>query len=95
MSARVIIAAESAPRLRPHARLQFDRARERWVVLAPERVLVPDEIGLEVLQACDGIATVAAICGQLARKYETAIDEVQRDVIELLQELADKGIVSA
>ena len=95
MSERIIIAAESVPRLPSHARLRFDKARDRWVVLAPERVIVPDEIALAILQACDGAATVETICERLATQYAAPLAEVRRDVIELLQDLADKGTIVA
>lgn len=94
MSERLVIAVSTVPKLPKHARLRFDQARDRWIVLAPERVLVPDEIALAILQACDGVATVETICAALAAQYQASVDEVRRDVIELLQDLADKGIVA-
>jgi pyrroloquinoline quinone biosynthesis protein D len=95
MNERLLIAATSVPKLPRHIKLRFDEARQRWVLLAPERVLVPDEIAVEILQRCDGVATVASIADTLAGKYEAPRDEVERDIIELLQDLADKGTVAA
>lgn len=89
------IAAASVPRLAPQIRLRFDEARQRWTLLAPERVLVPDEIAVEILQLCDGVATVEAIAGTLAARFQAPPDEVARDVIEMLQDLADKGMLVA
>jgi pyrroloquinoline quinone biosynthesis protein D len=95
VSERTTITAASVPRLPPHIKLRFDAVRQRWTLLAPERVLVPDEIATEVLQCCDGVRTVGTIAETLARKYEAAVDEVQGDIIARLQELADKGAVAA
>lgn len=95
MSAPVPIGEASVPRLPPHIQLRFDETRKRWVLLAPERVLMPDDIAVEILQRCDGVATVGAIAASLAEKYAAACDEVARDVIEMLQDLKDKGVVSA
>jgi len=95
MSERMLITSTSVPRLPPHIKLRFDAARQRWTLLAPERVLVPDEIAVEILQRCDGVATVGTIAQTLAQKYGAAIDEVEGDIIALLQELADKGAVAA
>ena len=95
MSARVEIASTSVPRLPRHIKLRFDEARQKWVLLAPERVMMPDDIALDILQRCDGISSVAAIAGALAAKYEAAQVELEKDVIELLQDLADKGVVAA
>ena len=95
MSERMLITAASVPRLPPHIKLRFDATRERWTLLAPERVLVPDEIAVEILQRCDGVATVGSIAQSLAQKYGAGITEVEGDIIELLQDLADKGAVAA
>jgi hypothetical protein len=38
---RAIVENSSVPRL-PRFKLRFDKQCDRWVVLAPERVLVPD-----------------------------------------------------
>ena len=59
--ARAIVEGGSLPRLPRHVKMRFDKARDRWVVLAPERVLMPDETALEVLQRCDGETSVNAI----------------------------------
>src|SRR5215510_8893115 len=53
------VSEASRPVLPRHAKLKFDETRQVWVILAPERVLAPDEIAVEVLQLCDGKRTVA------------------------------------
>jgi pyrroloquinoline quinone biosynthesis protein D len=88
------IAAAAVPRLKPHVRLQFSEARGQWIVQAPERVLLPDDIALAVLQRCDGIDSVAAIAAALAAVYDAPPTEVERDIVELLQDLAEKGIIA-
>ena len=90
----VRIDAASVPRLPRGVRLRFDEERRRWTLLAPERVFVPDEIAAEILRLCDGVATVAAIADALAAKFGAPRDEVARDVTEMLQGLADKGVVA-
>ena len=66
---RAIVEDGSVPRLPRHIKLRFDKRRDRWVVLAPERVLVPDETALEILKRCDGETSVDAIVGALAEAY--------------------------
>jgi len=95
MKERVSIGDASVPKLPKHVRLRFDEARQQWLVLAPERVLVPDDIALEILKRCDGVATVAAIADDLAAKFSAPRDVVGRDVIAMLQDLADKGVLAA
>jgi pyrroloquinoline quinone biosynthesis protein D len=87
--------AASVPRLAPGVRLQYDRARSRWILQAPERVLVPDETGLAVLQRLDGCASVDQIAQRLAAEYDAPLQVIRNDVLALLQELAGKGLVSA
>ena len=70
MAGRNISVSEaSRPVLPRHAKLKFDETRQVWVILAPERVLAPDEIAVEVLQLCDGVRSVAQMIDQLAEKY--------------------------
>jgi len=85
----------SVPKLAPQIRLRFDEARQRWTLLAPERVLVPDEIAVEILRLCDGEATVEVIARTLAARFEAPPAEVRNDVIEMLQGLVDKGMLVA
>ena len=78
-----------------HARLKFDETRQVWVILAPERVLAPDEIAVEVLQLCDGVRSVGRD-GRPARRQNTPpnASAIATDVIAMLQDLADKGFLT-
>ncbi|MFT3938170.1 MAG: pyrroloquinoline quinone biosynthesis peptide chaperone PqqD [Rhodopseudomonas sp.] len=91
---RISVSEGSRPVLPRHARLKFDDTRQRWVILAPERVLAPDEIAVEILQLCDGARDVAAIIDALAAKYTADRAEIGRDVVAMLQDLADKGFLT-
>ncbi|MDB5640237.1 MAG: pyrroloquinoline quinone biosynthesis protein PqqD, partial [Bradyrhizobium sp.] len=82
------------PVLPRHARLKYDKTRQRWVILAPERVLAPDEIAVEVLQLCDGARSVETVVDQLAAKYTAERAAIATDVITMLQDLADKGFLT-
>ncbi|WP_119677902.1 pyrroloquinoline quinone biosynthesis peptide chaperone PqqD [Indioceanicola profundi] len=86
---------DSRPRLPRHAKLRFDAARQGWVLLGPERVFNLDEIAAAVLQRCNGEETFSGIVGALAAEYEADPAEVAPDVRELLQDLMDKGMVTA
>jgi pyrroloquinoline quinone biosynthesis protein D len=95
MSARVIIASVSVPALPRHVKFHFNKQREQWVILAPERLLVPDETSVEILQMCDGKASVDSIVGKLVEKYAAPHDVILKDVMRMLQDLADKGFLVA
>jgi len=84
----------AVPRLKPHVRLQFNEARGQWIVQAPERVLMPDEIAVSILKLCDGKTSVEAIAETLARDYQAPQDVIEGDVLEMLRDLAEKGIVT-
>jgi len=92
---RAIIDAATRPVVPPHIKLRHDAARGRWIILAPERLFDPDDVAVEVLKLCDGQRTVADIAEHLAKEYNAPNAEIQADVIEMLQDLADKGVVKA
>ena len=91
---RLVVSEVTAPKLPRHVKLRHDKNRDKWVMLAPERVLVPDETALAVVQLCDGEVTVGAMIDGLAAKYGAPRDVVAKDVIALLQDLADKGFIA-
>ena len=95
MSEKITISGESVPRLPPGVKLRFDKPRDKWVVLAPERLFVPDSIALEIIKRCNGEATVSAIVDDLAQTFKADRAVIERDVSALLQELADKAVVTA
>ena len=55
---RLVVAQETRPHLPAYLKLRFDAGRDRWVLLAPERVLTPDQTAVAVLKLCDGKRTV-------------------------------------
>jgi pyrroloquinoline quinone biosynthesis protein D len=93
-SRNISVSETSRPVLPRHAKLKFDDTRKVWVILAPERVLAPDDISVEVLQLCDGVRTVADMVDLLAEKYAAPREAIATDVIAMLQDLADKGFLT-
>jgi pyrroloquinoline quinone biosynthesis protein D len=81
------------PGLAPGVRLSFDKARDCWVVLAPERVLVPDETALEILQRCNGSRPVGEIVDELASVYNADRGEIAKDVEDMVSDLIAKRIL--
>jgi pyrroloquinoline quinone biosynthesis protein D len=92
---RIVISAASKPRLRPYAKLRHDAVRNRWTILAPERVYTPDATALAILELCNGERTVSEIAGELSCTYDAAQERIEADTISLLQQLADKGVITA
>ena len=90
-----MVSAQSVLRIAPHVVFRFDEARQRWVMLAPERLLLPDEQAVEILKLVDGKASVDDITDALAGRYTQAPRElIARDVTAMLQDLADKGCLA-
>src|SRR5271167_4706636 len=90
----ISVSEASRPKLPRHTKLKFDETRQVWVILAPERVLAPDEIAVEVLHLCDGVRSAADMVDLLAVKYAAEREAIATDVIAMLQDLADKGFLT-
>lgn len=92
---RQIIARDSLPRLPRHIKLRHDDERGRWLILAPERVFDPDATAVAVLKLANGRRSVLEIAVILAQDYDAPLDIILADSVTLLQDLADKGVVTA
>lgn len=94
MSERPQVHDDAVPALARGVKLRFDKARDSWVLLAPEKVLMPDQIAIEILKRCDGKAKVTEIIEDLAITFSADRDQVAGDVRTFLQDLADKGMLT-
>ncbi len=94
MSKRLIVSAETILKLPRHAKLRFDKARDKWIILAPERVFELDEVAYEVISRCDGERSIEQVVDSLSEKFDqVSSDVIRTDVTSMLQNLADKGFV--
>ena len=91
---RLMVDAASVLRLAPHIVFRFDETRQRWIMMAPERLMLPDEQAVEILKLVDGQASVDGIVDALAAKFNAPRAEIAGDVTEMLQDLADKGCLA-
>ncbi|MCC4621143.1 pyrroloquinoline quinone biosynthesis peptide chaperone PqqD [Xanthomonas cassavae CFBP 4642] len=87
------IGRDSQPALRAGVRLQYDRARDQWVLLAPERVVELDEIAVVVAQRFDGMRSLAQIALELAAEFDADPAQIEADVIELTGTLHQKRLL--
>ena len=86
---------ESAiPRFRAGVKFRFDAVRQAWVVLAPERLFLPDEIAVEILKRVDGARTTAQIVDDLAVAFAAPREVIAADVDAMLRSLSDRGAIS-
>jgi pyrroloquinoline quinone biosynthesis protein D len=89
----VVVTGGSVLRFAVHTRFRFDETRKAWVVLAPERLLLPDEQAVAVLQLIDGVRDADAISDALSRQYEAPREVIAADVLPMLQDLVDKKVL--
>ncbi|MEO9896577.1 MAG: pyrroloquinoline quinone biosynthesis peptide chaperone PqqD [Paracoccaceae bacterium] len=87
------LAGTAIPLIPRGVRLHEDKVRSRWVLLAPERTIDLDPIGLAILQEVDGTRSFAVIVAQLAEKYAAPAEQISGDVAEFLMGLADRRIL--
>ena len=81
------------PALATGVKFRFDAVREAWVVLAPERLFLPDEQAVAILHLVDGNRSLGAIIDDLAARFDAPRDLIAGDVGTMLQDLADKGVL--
>ena len=95
MSERKVIGETSVPAFPRGVRLKHDEVRSQWVILAPERMFVLDEIGLAIMERIDGERAVERIVDILADRFQAPREQILGDVIRMLQDFADKGVLKA
>ena len=82
------------PRLAPGVRLHFDKTREAWVLLCPEKVIEAEGPASEILKLCDGTRSVEAIINELAAVFAADRAVIAQDVTDMLQELVSKRLLA-
>ena len=85
--------AISTPRLPRGVRLKHDSVRGEWLLLAPERVIKANPIAVAVLERCNGERTLSEIVDDLAATYKADRSVIERDVTNLIGDLATKRMV--
>ena len=77
--------------VRPH----FDKVRNIWILLAPERALKLDDIGRAILDEVDGVRTLAEISAVLSERYDAPLERISSDARTFLSGLMARRMVEA
>ena len=83
----------SRPALKKFVRLHEDKGRGRTVLLAPEQVLTPNPVAVEVLKLCDGVRSVEDVAKVLSERYDAPTEDIANDIVPVLQNLTDEGLL--
>jgi pyrroloquinoline quinone biosynthesis protein D len=75
-------------------RLHFDRVRDRWVLLAPERVLFPCQTSVLILERVGSGRALGDLVDALAEEFAAPRETISGDVRQMLQGLADQGFLA-
>ena len=85
-----MIAPADIPYLPRGVRLHFDKVRDNWMLLAPERAIRLDSIGHAILAAIDGEKSFQAITQTLSQTYNAPAEEIEKDAAGFLNALKDR-----
>jgi len=85
-----MIARTEVPVMPRGVRMQFDRVRDRWVLLAPERTVALDDIGRAILSEIDGARSFGEITEGLASTYNAPEAEIAEDSGRFLGALIER-----
>ena len=83
---------QDVPVFAPGVKFRFDQQRNAWVLLAPERLFLPDEQAVEILKLVDGSRTLGAIIDDLAVRFAAPREVIAGDVGAMVDDLAGKGV---
>jgi pyrroloquinoline quinone biosynthesis protein D len=74
-------------------KFRFDATRQAWIVLAPERLFLPDEQAVAILSLIDGTRSLGAIIDDLTARFSAPRTLIVGDVTAMLRDLTDKGVL--
>ena len=75
-------------------RLRFDKVRDRWVLLAPERVLFPCATSVEIIERLPEAATLGELVDGLAAEFEAPREAIAADVRRMLRRPRRQGFLA-
>ncbi|MGW6691568.1 PqqD family protein [Streptomyces sp. NPDC054961] len=87
------LTADAVPRRRLDARMR--KYRGAFLVANAEETMELDEVAEFIFKRIDGERSVADIAGIVADAYDIAVDEALPDVLDMVGQFVDFGVVEA
>jgi len=88
-----MIAIDAKPKLARGVRVQADRVRGGFNLLAPEHVLRVNASSAAILNLCDGQRSFRDVIDHLAKEYEIDRSVIERETGALIQDLVARRLV--
>lgn len=89
----VEIPETARPRLLKGVRTRFDKARDTWLLLAPERTLELDAVAAAILAEVDGERSFNEVIDVLVAKYDAPRETISADVRTFLSSLVERRML--
>ena len=74
-------------------RLHRCEVRKAWLLLAPERAVKMDQVGVAILSVLDGERTFAEVVDKLAQDFQAPRERIAGDAGKFLADLMDRRMV--
>ena len=74
-------------------RLHRCEVRKAWLLLAPERAVKMDQVGVAILNALDGQRTFAEVVDKLAQDFNAPRERIAGDAARFLADLKNRRMV--
>ena len=87
------IAPDQTPFLPRGVRLHHCEVRKGWYLLAPERAVKMNDIGVAILKVVDGSRSFGAVVDKLASDFNAPRDRIAQDAGKFLVDLVNRRMV--
>ena len=76
-------------------RTRYDEVRQRWMILGPERILIPQGPGVDIARLVDGERTLGEIVEELSAEYDADKGHIEEETAAFLQQLLEQGYLQS
>ncbi len=89
------IDSDFVPRWARGVRTRYDEVRQRWMILGPERILVPQGPGVDIARLVDGERSIDEIVRSLAEEYDADMEVIEGESMSFLEQLLEQGYLES